>query len=116
MEPLAHHQGSRVTGMPYARYTLTAILVLLTLVLYGYGARTDRVFDAAERQAFLAQYTTIPRDAAQIRTLAEAYWRRNPAVARDKVFGRNGSLGIFGAGDHYARHGKREGRVWGLSE
>jgi len=102
--------------MKTARYTLAAILILTALALYGYGALTSHAFDPAERtrQTFLAQYATGPRDAAKTRALAEAYWTRNPDVARDKVFGRAGSLGVFGPREHYARHGKGEGRRWGL--
>lgn len=46
--------------------------------------------------------------------LAEAYWQRNSDVARDRFFGVNGALGTFGAREHYDRHGRAEGRRWGL--
>ena len=102
-------------GKKTARHALAALLILIALALYGYGALTDRAFDPAERarQAFLARVADNPRDAAQTRALAEAYWTRNPDVAGDKIFGREGALGIFGPRDHYARHGKSEGRRWG---
>ena len=47
--------------------------------------------------------------------LAEAYWRRYPDIKEDAHYGINGPLGIFGAREHFRQHGKREGRVWGLT-
>ena len=48
------------------------------------------------------------------RMLAEAYWSRYPDVAADAVFGRTGKMGIYGAREHYQRHGRHEGRIWDL--
>ncbi len=98
--------------MKTARYTLAAILALLALALYGYGAVTERAFDPAERarKAFLGRHAADTRNTTQTRALAEAYWTRNPDVARDKFFGRAGSLGIFGPREHHACHGRSEGR------
>lgn len=45
---------------------------------------------------------------------AQAYWARNPDVAAHPFFGAKGALGIFGAREHYDRHGRLEGRIWGL--
>ncbi len=44
--------------------------------------------------------------------LARAYWTRYPDVAADSFYGMNGRLGIMGAREHYAKHGRREGRLW----
>ncbi len=51
-------------------------------------------------------------DMAGEEQLARAYWARYPDVAADKVYGAGGRLGIMGAREHYAKHGRREGRVW----
>jgi len=104
--------------MAITRIALTAILILTALALYGHGALTGRAFDAEEqtRQDFLARHAANPLDAAETRALAEAYWTRNPDIALDTFFGRAGSLGIFGPREHYARHGKGEGRRWGLAK
>jgi len=45
--------------------------------------------------------------------LEEAYWNRYPDVAADPYFGRGSKLG---AAEHYRRHGKAEGRIWGLGK
>ena len=100
--------------MRTARYLLATFLVLLALALYGHGARIDRAFDGSDRRAFLDRHAVNPRDTAKTRALAEAYWTRNRDVADDAIFGRAGSMGVFGAREHYTRHGKREGRRWGL--
>jgi hypothetical protein len=54
------------------------------------------------------------RDDAAERRLAERYWQRYPDIAANGHFGRQGSFGIHGAREHYQRHGRHEGRLWGL--
>lgn len=44
--------------------------------------------------------------------LAEGYWSRYKDVRRDRYWGRNGPMGIWGARDHYQQHGRREGRIF----
>ena len=47
---------------------------------------------------------------------ARAYWTRYPDVGADPYYGANGELGLPGARAHYNRHGRFEGRRWGLSD
>ncbi len=47
---------------------------------------------------------------------ARAYWTRYPDVGADPYYGANGELGRRGARQHYNRHGRFEGRRWGLSD
>lgn len=54
-----------------------------------------------------------PADMVLEKELAEVYWQRNPDVAKSTIWGRQGSLGIFGPRDHYRFYGKRQGRKWG---
>lgn len=51
-------------------------------------------------------------DVVREREFAETYWDLNPDVAAHPYFGSAGALGIFGAREHYDRHGRREGRRW----
>ncbi len=46
--------------------------------------------------------------------LAEAYWQRYQDVAESDIWGREGSMGVLGARDHYHYYGKAKGRVWGV--
>lgn len=52
-------------------------------------------------------------DTAAEEKLAHAYWLRYPDVAANPLYGEKGRLGVLGAREHYMRHGRREGRVWG---
>ncbi len=46
--------------------------------------------------------------------LAEAYWHRYQDVAESDIWGREGTMGVLGARDHYYYYGKAQGRVWGI--
>lgn len=92
-------------------------LVLASWGLYAYGAFHSPLLSSelAARQAYLAAIVregTAAADPAVVRRLAEAYWDRYPDVAKDRVYGRDGSLGQVGAHEHYVAHGRREGRIW----
>jgi hypothetical protein len=52
-------------------------------------------------------------DNAEERMLAYAYWHRYPDVREDGHYGKEGTMGIFGARKHYEQHGRHEGRVYG---
>ncbi len=52
-------------------------------------------------------------DMAAEATLAKAYWARYPDVATNPIYGEGGRLGLMGAREHFNRHGRREGRIWG---
>src|SRR5258708_3227027 len=85
--------------------------------VYAYGATHSAVLDrtAFARKGYGGKMIRERAgDLSTERELAEAYWSRYPDVAGDAYFGRDGRLGIFGAREHYDRHGRREKRVWGL--
>jgi hypothetical protein len=87
----------------------------LALLAYGVGAWESPMLDAERRMQMEVQrrYAETGRlDEQRERSLADAYWTRYPDVARDPYFGREGVLGLWGAREHYAQHGKREGRSW----
>lgn len=92
-------------------YGLAAVFAV-AVGLYGLGASTSPLTSErlAARQDFIRQHTELRR--AEVR--ARAYWERNPDVRADAFFGEDGAQGIFGAWVHYDRHGRTEGRKWGL--
>jgi len=71
---------------------------------------SDRRYEEALVLTRLAQAATP--DMACEEDLAEIYWNRNRDVADSGFFGREGALGVFGAREHFDRHGRREGRAW----
>ncbi|MEX2616669.1 MAG: hypothetical protein WD767_11280 [Alphaproteobacteria bacterium] len=97
------------------RYALAILGLTVAFAVYGYGIYHSPVMnpDFRAQQDLLAHYATSQHSSEEIRMLAEAYWLRNPDVAADSYFGRNGKMGILGAREHYDRHGRKEGRRWG---
>jgi hypothetical protein len=55
----------------------------------------------------------VPDDLERERKLAEAYWRRYPAVEQSDIWGRDSELGILGPRDHYQYYGRKHGYSWG---
>jgi len=99
------------------RNALAAGLLLAGFGAYVIGGLHSPLLSATERQQrdYAARIIREePRDDAAERALAEAYWQRYPDVAADPTFGRRGRLGINGAREHFQRHGRHEGRIWGL--
>ncbi len=93
------------------------LLLLVSYAAYAQGWRQAPLLDPAraERVALAERVIREEKtDDAAERILAELYWQRYPDVAESPVFGRQGRLGIQGAREHYQRHGRHEGRVWGL--
>ncbi|MGE4218833.1 MAG: hypothetical protein AB7G39_05240 [Alphaproteobacteria bacterium] len=95
---------------------VAAMLAFLAgLAIYGWGAvhspllDADRMAERTYRQAVAAGAAVSAEDAR----LAERYWQRYPDIAADPYFGRAGPAGPRGARDHYDKHGRREGRIWG---
>ena len=89
--------------------------IALALIVYAVGAWDSPLLDNDRKAQFdvLTLYAhTGKRPEEKERALAEIYWNRNADVAVDPFFGREGSLGIWGAREHFSRHGKREGRRW----
>lgn len=90
---------------------------LVALAAFGTGFVRSPVIDdvlAQERVVINKHARRAHVDVVRERALAEAYWQRNLDVAGDGFFGIDGALGIFGAREHYDRHGRLEGRRWGL--
>jgi hypothetical protein len=102
--------GKVVIGLIWLLVGIVWLLTALTIAdasLFDRSAIRERVY--AQRLEQSAKAGPTPRE---IRGNAETYWAHYPDVANDPYFGRNGPLGIFGAREHYDRHGRREGRVW----
>jgi hypothetical protein len=93
-----------------------AVCIIAALSLYAYGYLNEpRLRDGdAQQRAYARQVLkSQSRDMGQEAALAEVYWRRYGDVAADPIVGQNGALGVFGAREHYNRHGRRENRIWG---
>lgn len=100
------------TSRPVFQIFALAAVFAVMLGIYGYGASNSPLTSEAlaERKAYVRQHVELRR--AELR--ARAYWARNPDVRESVFFGENGVQGIFGAWVHYERHGRDEGRKWGL--
>ena len=89
--------------------------IALAFVTYGFAALDSPLLDRErKRQLEILSHHSQggARSEEEERKLAEAYWSQNADVASDLYFGREGTLGIWGAREHFDRHGKREGRLW----
>lgn len=78
-----------------------------------YGAR-EHYEQHGKREGRLYAPISIPGDLVREQLLAEAYWLRYPEIARSKVWGRKGTLGILGPRDFYYHYGRFRGHKWGL--
>ena len=91
----------------------------LALFVFAFGAWDSPLIDRARRSQveFLSRFAqTGQLDEGREAELAASYWSQYSDVAADSFFGREGRLGVWGAREHYKRHGKREGRVWPWTE
>ncbi|MEP4379725.1 MAG: hypothetical protein ABJ215_00825 [Alphaproteobacteria bacterium] len=91
-------------------------LFAAALAVFAVGLAGSALVDArqAEQQTIINNYARAGSiDQVREKVLAEAYWRRNPDVAADDVYGAASTLGVFGAREHFNRHGRVEGRKWG---
>lgn len=80
-----------------------------------YGAREHyRQYGRSEGRIF--GDILKPEDMSAERTFAEAYWERYQDVAKSRVWGRDGNLGILGPRDHFRYIGQRQGKIWGMKE
>ena len=101
------------TGRSARRLAYTG--VALALIAYAIGAWDSPLIDRDRKLQLdlLTQHARAgKRREEQERILAESYWSRYADVAADIFFGREGSLGVWGAREHFDRHGRREGRSW----
>jgi len=88
----------------------------VTLVVYGYGAFHSPVLDPAlaERRSYLKRIIEENSpDLAEERRFAKLYWDAYPHVGQDRYYGENGVMGLLGAQEHYNRHGRHDGLLWG---
>jgi len=100
-----------------SRVLIGSAVMLAAIAVYAAGALRSPVWNDklyAEQQRLQAIRAAENRESAEERALAEAYWERYPDVARSPDYGVDGPLGIHGAREHYRRHGRFEGRKWGL--
>ena len=88
-------------------------LFAASLAIYAFGATRLPQADARTDDMLRVLARAADIDTAAEEKLARAYWDRYPDVAKSDVYGVGGRLGILGAREHYMRHGRREGRVWG---
>ena len=94
---------------------LAVLGFVLALVAYAVGAWNSPLADPERRAAIglLTHHAGSGKlDEQAERRLADTYWSRNADVEADSYFGRRGLLGVWGAREHFKRHGRREGRVW----
>lgn len=98
------------------RHVIAVLMVVLGCCGWLLGAMDTPLLNrqiAAQQALATSVARTGSLDMAAEQRLAEAYWQRNPDVAASGYYGRHGRIGIFGAREHWLRHGKREGRHWG---
>lgn len=99
----------RATRMVVAVYAVCLIVFAIGLVrspVIDHALNQERIVLNKHARSGLID---VEREAR----FAQTYWELNPDVAAHFYFGRAGALGIFGAREHYDRHGRREGRPWG---
>ena len=95
---------------------LAAVILLIAWGTYATGAYQDRIGsnerrDEARYGALIGRYAAF--DWAEESALADAYWRRYPAVAADPRYGPGGPFGLLGARMHYGAIGWDAGYEWG---
>jgi hypothetical protein len=93
------------------------LVFAVSLAVFAVGIVRSPVIDdvlAQERVVLNKHARGDQVDMIRETRFAQAYWSRNSDVAAHAFFGAKGALGIFGAREHYDRHGRLEGRHWGL--
>lgn len=96
---------------------IAGLVFAVSLAVFTVGIVHSPVIDdvlAQERVVLNKHARSDQIDVIRENLFAQAYWERNPDVAANSFFGVNGALGSFGAREHYDRHGRLEGRRWGL--
>ena len=86
--------------------------ISLALVAYAVGAWHSPLLDRELRLRFDIFTQAEGWNEEEERSLAEIYWTRYADVAAHSYYGRDGTLGVWGAREHFKHHGKREGRHW----
>ena len=83
------------------------------LTIYAFGALHAPPMDGKTGEMLRVLARAADVDTAAEEKLARAYWAHYPDVAASPLFGEKGSMGVLGAREHYMKHGRREGRIWG---
>lgn len=102
---------SKIFRQPTSVYALAAVFIVAVGV-YGIGMSNSPL--TSDRLAARQDHVRLHYELGRAEVRARAYWERNPDVRVDAFFGEGGAQGIFGAWVHYERHGRAEGREWGL--
>ena len=100
-----------------ALHWIGGLVFAFSLMVFAAGMVHSPVIDdvlAQERVVLNKHARSDQVDLMRETRFAQAYWVRNPDVAAHAFFGAKGALGTFGAREHYDRHGRLEGRRWGL--
>jgi hypothetical protein len=105
--------ASQAISFVLAAITVSALVV--SLYYYGCGLRHSPVFNpsAQAQKNYLQKFIeNNDQNLKQEKLLAEGYWLRYKDVRKDRYWGENGPMGIWGPRDHYQLHGRREGRIF----
>lgn len=96
-----------------ALITFSAMAVGLYYYAKGFAHSPMLNTNAEAENRYLQKFIeTNDQNLREEKLLAESYWQRYKDVRRDRYWGRNGPMGIWGARDHYQQHGRREGRIF----
>jgi len=93
------------------RNWIIALIVVVAITIGGgsyYRQQNRAAWDADVLSELRASYP----DQKQETALAKIYWSKHPNVMSDAYFGKDGRLGIYGARQHFRKHGKNEGKNW----
>jgi len=90
----------------------------MSLIIFCVGIWQTGLLSGSQRSsmAFTAEFKGeegLPNRA--LCDSAQKYWNAYPDVAQDAFFGLHGTAGCQGAYEHWTRHGRQEGRVWGVT-
>lgn len=102
--------------MRRVRAIIAGGVIAISLGLWFHGLAKSPIMDREQhrQKSYVENYLrNHAPNMVEEQLLAETYWKRYPDVGQDSHFGKNGTMGIFGARAHFDQHGKREGRLWG---
>ncbi len=107
--------GNFIEHSNFSKFPLKLMIfagISLALVAYSVGAWHSPLLDRERNLQFDALAQAEAWNEEEERSLAETYWTRNADVAADLYYGRDGTLGVWGAREHFKHHGEKEGRHW----
>ena len=87
--------------------------IIVSLVVFGPQLIGERLsFGTPDTATVLRELEAKYPNKAAENAIAIEYWAKYPDVRNHHYFGENGTLGVFGAREHYLKHGKAEARHW----